>query len=46
MKQSRRFFKFSVLRRNYAEYIKSGKKSGWGFGAFIYEPRQGFDIEK
>lgn len=34
------------LRRNYAEYIKSGKKSGWGFGAFIYEPRQGFDIEK
>lgn len=24
------------LRRKYVEYIKSGKKSGWGYGVFVY----------
>lgn len=24
------------LRKKYIDYIKSGKKSGWGYGAFVY----------
>ena len=24
------------LRKKYIEYVKSGKKSGWGYGAFVY----------
>lgn len=24
------------LRKKYIDYVKSGKKSGWGYGAFVY----------
>ena len=24
------------LRKKYIDYAKSGKKSGWGYGAFVY----------